>query len=172
MIMSRLLVTSDLHLGHKNIHKFRQQFSTAEDHHNEIFENLAVNVKKNDSIIFLGDICFDDFWLEKIKNLNCKKKTLILGNHDTEKVNIRDIAFSYDAVHSMMNKRDSIFTHCPIHPDEFRKQSLNIHGHLHDKVIHKKGAMLMVPNTKYFNACVEHTDYKPITYAEIMQRLL
>lgn len=165
--MSRLLITSDLHLGHKNIHKYRTQFATADDHHNEIFENLAVNLKKNDSIIFLGDICFDKSWLDKIRKLNCKKKTLILGNHDTEKVDILDIAFAYDSVHSMMNKRKSIFTHCPIHPDEFRKQELNIHGHLHDKIVLDKFSL---QDDKYFNACVEHTSYKPITYAEIMER--
>tara|TARA_R110000851_G_scaffold308027_1_gene466792 strand:- start:44 stop:580 length:537 start_codon:yes stop_codon:yes gene_type:complete len=176
--MSRLLITSDLHLGHNNIHKFRPQFDTAEDHHNEIFESLAINLKKNDSIIFLGDICFNDYWLGKIKELNCKKKTLILGNHDTEKVSIRDIAFSYDAVHSMMNKRNSIFTHCPIHRDEFRQQSLNIHGHLHGRIVGNRISVLSFgqlieaeeDDNKYFNACVEHTDYKPITYAEIMER--
>lgn len=31
--MTRLMITSDLHLGHKNIHKFRTEFENAEHHH-------------------------------------------------------------------------------------------------------------------------------------------
>lgn len=43
--MTRLMITSDLHLGHKNIHKFRNDFACADDHHEFMFEQLACNVQ-------------------------------------------------------------------------------------------------------------------------------
>ena len=82
--MTRLMITSDLHLGHKNIHKFRTGFDSAEHHHEVMFENLAMNIQKRDSLILLGDIAFDKYWLEKIASIKCEKKLLICGNHDTE----------------------------------------------------------------------------------------
>lgn len=70
--MTRIMITSDLHLGHKNIHKFRDA-KTAEAHHEFVFERLATSINKRDSVIFLGDIAFDQYWLNKIKSINCAK---------------------------------------------------------------------------------------------------
>jgi len=172
--MSRLMITSDLHLGHKNIHKFRPQFETAEDHHQVIFDNFASSINKADSVILLGDIAFDAYWLAKIAKINCRKKTLILGNHDTEKLTINTIVAmgAYDAIHSMYSKRNMWFTHCPIHEKQFRDKKLNIHGHLHNKIITRfdRPSGMDFAHDKYFNACVEHTDYKPISFSEILER--
>lgn len=165
--MSRLMITSDLHLGHKNIHKFRTKFDNAEEHHQVIFDNFASNINKSDSVILLGDICFDTHWLDQIAKINCRKKTLILGNHDTERLSIVDIVNSgaYDAIHSMYSKRNMWFTHCPIHTDQFRGKILNVHGHLHSDIV----AIGINPDCNYFNACVEHTDYKPVPFSEILE---
>ena len=166
--MSRLMVTSDLHLGHKNIHKFRQQFSTPEEHHQVIFDNFASNINKRDSVILLGDIAFDAYWLAQIEKINCRKKTLILGNHDTEYCSMGHLMMAFDAIHSMYSKRSMLFTHCPIHRDQFRGKELNIHGHLHDKFV--LDTCYPGVDLSYFNACVEHTDYKPISFSEILER--
>lgn len=90
--MSKLLITSDLHLGHKNICKYRTQFSSADEHHNFIFENLATNVSKRDTLYILGDCAFDKYWLDKVKSIKCQHKKLILGNHDSENHSIRELA--------------------------------------------------------------------------------
>lgn len=173
--MSRLMITSDLHLGHKNIHKFRGEFSTAEEHHEVIFDNFASSIKKSDSVILLGDIAFDNYWLNRLSEVKCRKKTLILGNHDTERLSIFDIVNSgvYDAIHSIYAKRKCLLSHYPIHGHEFRRSDLNIHGHLHDKKVESLNIALQVmrPDVRYFNACVEHTDYKPISFAEILERV-
>lgn len=166
--MSRLMITSDLHLGHKNVHKFRTKFATAEEHHNEVFENLATNIGKHDSVIFLGDIAFDIHWLEKIYFINCVKKTLVLGNHDTERLHILDLTSVFDSIHSMYSRRNMLFTHCPVHSGEFRGKKLNIHGHLHNRLVKD---FFEATDTRYFNACLEHTDYKPISFAEILERI-
>lgn len=158
--MTRLMITSDLHLGHKNIHKFRDA-KTAEEHHEFVFERLATSINKRDSVIFLGDIAFDKYWLDAIKSINCAKKLLVCGNHDTENgIKMRDLVNVYDDVVSMYSRRNYWFTHCPIHPSQMRGRIANIHGHLHSKVI---------GDDRYINACVEHTDYYPVPFSELIK---
>lgn len=170
--MSKLLITSDLHLGHKNIHKYRTRFSTACEHHNFVFENLATNVGKRDTLYILGDCAFDKFWLEKIKNIKCQHKKLICGNHDSEHHTMKELCDAFDSVEALMSKRNVWFSHCPIHPQEMRGRLLNIHGHLHNQIVEKPvfeyGKLFVKPDLHYFNVCVEHTNYKPISFAEIM----
>ena len=98
--MSRLMITSDLHLGHSNINKFRP-FKSSEEHHEVVFDNLASNIGKRDSLILLGDIAFDEYWLKRLDQIKCAKKTLILGNHDTEKLPMKLVCNHYDVVHSL-----------------------------------------------------------------------
>lgn len=161
------MITSDLHLGHENICRFRP-FKSAEEHHEIIFDNLATSIKKRDSLLLLGDIAFNAYWLMRLDEIKCVKKTLIVGNHDTEKVNMKLICQYYDAVHSLYSKRNTWFSHCPIHKDHFRGKDLNIHGHLHNNTV--KDIHGYYDDNNYFNACVEHTEYKPISYAEIQER--
>ena len=168
--MTRLMITSDLHLGHKNIHQFRGDFACAEDHHEFMFEQLAVNIQKRDSLFLLGDIAFDKYWLNKIKEIKCVKKTLILGNHDTENgIKFNDFIGVYDDVHSLFAKRNIWFSHCPIHPHQFRGKLLNIHGHLHDKTVRTE-PFDVGEDSRYRNACVEHTHYKPISFADLIKQ--
>jgi len=165
--VTRLMITSDLHLGHKNIIKFRGGFSSADDHHEFMFEQLAVNVQKRDSLFLLGDIAFDKYWLNKLKEIKCVKKTLILGNHDTESgIKFSDFVGVYDDVHSLFAKRNVWFSHCPIHTSQFRGKACNIHGHLHDK---KVKTDTMHDDQRYINACVEHTNLAPVSFADLIK---
>jgi calcineurin-like phosphoesterase family protein len=171
--VSRLLITSDLHLGHKNIVKFRPGFSSAEEHHEILFDNLASSINKRDSIIFLGDIAFTDEWLLRIRGINCAKKLLVLGNHDTERTSFKNIVLAYDKIESLYSKRNMWFSHCPIHPQEFRGKTHNIHGHLHDKLVQTEymgdgDYVGDIDDERYINVCVEHTDYRPIPFSDLV----
>ena len=158
--MSQLLLTSDLHLGHKNIIKFRYGFETLEDHDEFIFDNLASSINKRDSIIFLGDVAFSKEWLNRIASIQCAKKTLILGNHDLERgITMSDLMITYDRIESLYNKRNVYFTHCPIHPSQFRGKSHNIHGHLHNDEI---------DDDRYINVCVDKTSYRPVPFSSVL----
>ncbi len=160
--MSRLLHAADLHLGDPNIHNYRDQFSSAEEHHEVIFDNLASNVHKQDTLVLLGDIALTPEWNERLQTINCRKKILVMGNHDTDrKVHVRDLINTYKDIHALWNNRNCIYSHCAIHPDEFRNKILNIHGHGHERKIAGPG---------YFSVSLENIDYKPITFAEIMER--
>lgn len=155
--MSRLLLISDTHLGHKNICKYRTQFSSEEEHSETIYDNIRTNSNKRDTIYFLGDIVFTPEWLERIGQINCRHKALVAGNHDTErKVDMKMLANTFDKVYSLVSKNNCWFTHCPIHPQEIRKKAYVVHGHTHNKVV--RG------DRRYINVCVEHTDFKPISF--------
>lgn len=52
---TKIVIWTDLHLGHENAIKWRTQFSTAEEHDEFIFDKLASKVNKRDSLILFGD---------------------------------------------------------------------------------------------------------------------
>lgn len=148
---------SDLHLGHRNIIKYRPQFSTVEEHDNLIFNNLLNGVQKRDTLILLGDVCFNKAWWDRIPEVQAKKKILILGNHDTERTNIKDFIDHFDEIHSMYKHGRFWLSHAPIHDSELRGK-LNIHGHTHT---------VKVGDPRYINVCVDCTDFKPVDISTI-----
>ncbi len=169
------MVTSDLHLGHKNITKYRPQF-TKEEHDEVIFDNLASNITKRDTLFLLGDIAFSLEWHIRVAAIKCKHKVIILGNHDTDRsVKVSQFAGLYDKVHGLLSHRGYWWSHCPIHPQELRGRLGNIHGHLHGNSIwegdnwsEENGSMQPL-DTRYINACVEHTDFKPIRFEDLVR---
>lgn len=159
--MSRLLITSDLHLGHKNTWRFRPEFESAEYHHEFVFNNLVSSVKRRDMVLFLGDITFTEEWLDRISEIQCERKILIAGNHDTDNISMRKLTDVYDEVYALYRRGGYLYSHAPIHPNELRGK-INIHGHVHHKTI---------DDPRYFNACLENTDMKPIDINTIRERL-
>lgn len=154
--MTKLLICADLHLGHENITKFRTDFSSAEEHDHVVFDNLASAVGKRDSLYLLGDVAFNLEQLNKIKSIKCAKKTLILGNHDTDrKVTISMLDDVFNSIHSLHCRDGFWFSHCPIHESQFRGKRGNIHGHLHNQTLNIDG---------YFNTSLEAINYRPIDF--------
>jgi len=161
--MSRVFITSDWHLNHNRIHeKFRTEFSSLEEHNQTLIDNYMRTVTKRDICWFLGDICFDNVACEIIRGLPGIKH-LVLGNHDTDrKCDIEQLILTFDSVHSLRSYKGCWLSHAPIHPCELRGR-YNIHGHMHNECI---------DDNRYFNACVEHTNYAPMQYSDIRDILL
>lgn len=152
-------ILSDLHLGHKNISKFRKG-SSSEEQNEQVYENLASMVDKRDTLFLLGDVAFDNEWLSRIKNLPCRDVRLILGNHDTDNVSIHDIVKTYSKVLSLQKYKKHWLTHAPVHPLELRGVKC-LHGHTHYQLmIDEEG----IPDNRYINVCCEYTRNKPITW--------
>ena len=84
----RVFNTGVLHLGHKVITKYRDNFSSIEEHDSVILDNFA-KLSKKDIVIIHGDFIFQsekyDYYIELLKKMSCRMK-LILGNHDTLKL--------------------------------------------------------------------------------------
>jgi calcineurin-like phosphoesterase family protein len=124
-------ICSDLHLGHKNICKYRDEFISDESHDLFIKKGLEEVDGKKSMIFFLGDIALDYESLEFISKLKARK-VLICGNHDLDRqVNkMSDLVEVYDDVYGLYKYKGFWLSHAPIHPCELRGKK-NIHGHTH-----------------------------------------
>jgi len=160
--MSETFVISDLHLNHRNIIKYRPQFSTVEEHDATITQNVLETVSKKDSLWLLGDCFFDEPSIQLLRLLKDKGVIVnwVLGNHDTDNAKrqrlIRqilqeDLVFR---VGSLFKRGGFWFSHHPVHPLELRN-SFNVHGHVHAATL---------PDNRYYNVSCENLNYTPISY--------
>ena len=157
--MSKTYFTSDWHLGHKNISKYRTKFKTMQENDEHFINEFNKIIKKRDAVFFLGDIAFDEEALEKLKLLNhCHKKILYLGNHDY--LHAEKYLEVFDEVYGIRSYKSYWLSHCPIHPQELRNRKGNIHGHLHDSVLED-------PDHRYFDVSPEKNNYSLVDYEDI-----
>lgn len=174
--MSKVYVTSDLHLGHKNIYKYREEFTSMEEHDSYIFSKI-MELRKQDILLVIGDFLFDgshyNEYIERLSKKKCRIK-LIMGNHDSKKLYNEGII---EMQLPLYQKKNIWLSHCPIHPDEMRGRKGNIHGHLHKEVVKKDAIQLKygglitenikVPDTRYFNANIDVNNYEFLDFKEI-----
>jgi len=157
--MSRVFFASDLHFGHKRIHKFRTQFSGELEHREYVIDKWNSVIGKNDKVFVLGDAAFTMESMAAIKRL-AGNKVLIRGNHD--KLNTSVYLWAFQEVYGLIRYKDCWLSHAPIHPQELRGL-FNIHGHVHNETI---------PDKRYFNACLENIDYTPVEFSVIKDQLV
>lgn len=163
--MSRVYVTSDWHLGHANAIKWRDQFSSQAEHEAQIIKNYLSVITKRDTVYFLGDIVLGKDRVERFDLLDMLKelpghKHLILGNHDLDRPyrNLAELKDVFDdRIYSLHKYKGFWLSHAPIHPAELRGKR-NIHGHVHENTL---------PDSNYYNACLENTGFMPKLITEI-----
>jgi calcineurin-like phosphoesterase family protein len=145
---------ADPHLGHRNIHKFRDVVSCEQN--TKLFLNEAwKKLNKRSLTFYLGDVAMDDDHLMLIDAFP-GRRILVGGNHDDmTSFDLRKEVF--EDIHGMIKYKEFWLSHCPIHPDELRGKK-NIHGHVHKKTI---------PDNRYFNACVDVTMQYFISLQEV-----
>ena len=130
--MSRVYISSDFHIGHKNIHNFRRpehcgfpvKFENEAQHREWLFDWVNDNVKKRDILMLLGDIAFTDEALDAVGRLP-GRKVIVKGNHDVQSRSFGEV---YEKEHGALRYKHTWLTHIPIHPQELRGQ-VNFHGH-------------------------------------------
>lgn len=152
--MANVWFCSDLHLGHRNIAKYRGL--TEEEQYELLYKEWHSKVTKRDVVYVLGDCCFSKERLSDFSKWRGEKR-LILGNHDTEHATIKELAEVFTEIHSLRKYKNFWLSHAPLHPDELRGR-INIHGHTHYHVINDK---------RYINICLEQTGYKLIDIAAL-----
>jgi calcineurin-like phosphoesterase family protein len=158
--MANVWFIGDLHGGHKNVHRFRNKFSSEEEHYETVKSNFNSVVTKRDKVFFMGDAFFTKERLEDLKNWNGAIKVLICGNHDTDSLTMKELCEHFDEVYSFYKWHEFWLSHCPIHPDELRGKTC-IHGHIHDH---------MIDDPRYFNTCLEHHNFFPVDLNTIRKR--
>jgi calcineurin-like phosphoesterase family protein len=176
-------VVSDHHLGHQNSwEKFKLEdgsplrpFTSNEEMNETMIERHNAKVKEQDTVYFLGDVVINKKYLELVKRMN-GRKILVRGNHDIFKDNdYRDVGF--EQLHGVRVFVDKfILSHIPLHPDCVTERfRVNVHGHLHANQVMSWQVIdediVYKPDPRYLCVCVEQTDYTPLHFDEVEERI-
>ena len=156
--MSRVFFNSDLHLGHRRVIEFEDNYrakvlgvDTIKQHDEKICDLWNDTIRKRDMIILLGDIGYN---IDILKKLPGRKK-LLLGNHDTFKAS--KYLEIFDDIIGPIHYKKHWLAHFPTHESELYGRKV-IHGHSHSKGI---------ADERYINVSVEMTGGRPISFQDI-----
>ena len=163
--------TSDLHLGHRAISKYRPYFDSTEQH-DEYWLQKMEQLGKRDILYVLGDFLFPgphyNEYIKRIRKMKCRIK-LVMGNHDSielyKEINQKPMSpeGSIEIQLPLFSYKNFWLSHAPIHPQEMRSRKGNIHGHLH-------GSILDDPDEKYFDVCPEKHAFEFVNFEDIKAR--
>lgn len=154
--------SSDFHLGHNSILKYRTKFSSIEEHDNHIFEKVN-KLNKRDDLYILGDFIFDSPKIEDYLKIFSKmpvKIKLVMGNHDSVSLYNQNIASNILIQLPLFSYKNYWVSHCPIHPDELRNRYGNIHGHLHFAELN---------DNRYFDVGLDKNNYDVVSLDTIKE---
>ena len=159
----QVLFTSDLHLGHKAIAKYRPIFDSSKSH-DEFILSMIEALSKRTILYVLGDFLFDgthfEDYLMRLSSYKCEIR-VVPGNHDSKLLYNQTIAPNVKVELPLFNYKGFWVSHCPIHPHEMRNRHGNIHGHLHSEEL---------PDPKYINVNLDVNDFQFVPLADIMAR--
>lgn len=157
-----IFLLSDTHLNHRNIIKYcNRPFSDVDEMNDTIVKNWNKTVKEDDTVHFLGDLCFPrgekdaEYWLSK---LNGKINTSIKGNHDKEGIDSYYLdykGYTFMLVHFPQNRGDW--------------ENWMIHGHKHSNDINTFPFINM--KNKTVNVSVEMINYTPVNIDRIIEEI-
>lgn len=140
--MANVWFTSDLHFGHKNIHKFRREVASEADNRRRIISDWDKLVTKRDDVYVLGDAAFT-IEAAELFSMMAGRKFLVRGNHD--ELDTQVYLKHFQSVYGLKKYKEFWLSHAPIHPNELRGK-VNLHGHVH---------YADVEDSRYLNLCVE-----------------
>lgn len=159
--MANVFFTSDHHFGHKNIIDFESRpFSDVEQMNEIMIESWNSVVGKDDKVFHLGDFSFLN--KEATRNIVARLqgyKILILGNHDRGRTRSwwLDVGFDEVSEYAVIYKDFFFLSHEPMYMNKHMPY-VNVHGHIHNQ---------KYEGNHHFNICVEHWDYKPLSFEQI-----
>lgn len=153
---STIRFIADLHLSHQNM-AIKRGFSSIEEHDEYIIDRWNRTVSKRDVTFILGDVTMEKkspyHLLSRLRGV----KHVVLGNHDRHQ-DVQELLRHVNSVSGMLKYKGFWLTHCPVHPFELDRVYGNIHGHVHENVIH---------HPKYFCVSCENVDYTPVTFEQL-----
>jgi calcineurin-like phosphoesterase family protein len=165
-----IFLTSDTHFSHAGVTQFLNYDGTKlrpwdnpEDMDEYMVKVWNDTVGKKDKVYHLGDVIINRRAFSLLDRLN-GEKVLIKGNHDIFRPEEYLRYFKDLRGYHVLDK--FLMSHIPIHPDSLERFRGNIHGHLHSNLVKLND----VPDLRYFNVCVEHTEFKPISFETVKKR--
>lgn len=178
----RVWVYSDPHFYHQNICTFTNYDGTklrpwddAKQMTEDMINSYNEMVATGDRVYILGDVAFSPSKFNDVMSRLKGRKVLVPGNHEPRRFD--KVCASLDVeIRGYVVKKGFIMSHIPIHPSSLSRWKLNIHGHTHSNQIISsvvnsgKGSYIEVPDPRYFCACVEQTNFRPILLDEILKQ--
>ena len=176
--MPAVFLVSDTHFGHTGVCHFTNKdgskmrpWTDPDEMDEEMVKRWNETVRPNDKVYHLGDVVINRKALKIMHRLN-GDKVLIRGNHDIFRDEEYREHFRELRAYHVMN--GMILSHIPIHTESLGRFGVNIHGHLHAnrvmmEPIGKYGIYVIDP--RYHCVCVEHTDYRPILFEDVIKRI-
>jgi calcineurin-like phosphoesterase family protein len=176
--MPSVFLVSDTHFGHAGVCKFTRDDGVTKlrpwTDPDEMDEHMVKvwneTVKPADKVYHLGDVVINRKALGIMRRLN-GDKVLIRGNHDIFRDEEYREHFREIRAYHVMN--GMILSHIPIHPESLARFGTNIHGHLHSNRVMKTSRFMrqQVIDPRYHCVCVEQTDFKPILFERVIDRI-
>ena len=160
-------LTSDTFFGRRNILQIanRKSFRTVEEMNNQLIKNWNKKVKKNDTVIHLGNFAWDAdtarYVLEKLNG----NIFFLLGNNDYA---IDEVVEEYANVSIIENEilhlteHDIVISHYPLEVWNGKESGI-IHIHGHTVFSHKTDLRVH----KRFNVCTDFWDFTPIKLSSL-----
>jgi calcineurin-like phosphoesterase family protein len=175
--MPAVFLVSDTHFGHVGVCKFTNKdgskmrpWTDPDEMDEEMVKRWNDTVRPNDKVYHLGDVVINRKALKIMSRLN-GDKVLIRGNHDIFRDDEYREHFRELRAYHVMN--GMILSHIPIHSESLGRFGTNIHGHLHANRVMGYSIDLdkEVIDPRYHCVCVEHTDYTPILFEDVIKRI-
>jgi len=174
--MPSVFLVSDTHFGHTGVCRFMRNDGVTKlrpwDNPDEMDEYMVEawnkTVRPNDKVYHLGDVVIKRKALSIMHRLN-GDKVLIRGNHDIFRDNEYREHFRELRAYHVMN--GMILSHIPLHPESLGRFGVNIHGHLHANRVMTEVRGEHVIDTRYHCVCVEQTDFRPISFEDVIKRI-
>jgi calcineurin-like phosphoesterase family protein len=175
--MPSVFLTSDTHFGHLGVCQFLcsdgvtkiRPWTDPDQMDEDMVARWNDRVRPGDRVYHLGDVVINRKALKTLDRLN-GRKVLIKGNHDIFKLN--DYTQYFDDIRGYHVMNGLILSHIPVHPESLYRFGCNIHGHLHQNRVMRlgqDGSPEIDPN--YWCACVEHTDFAPILFEDVLEKI-
>ena len=174
--MPAVFLVSDTHFGHAGVCRFMRDDGVTKlrpwddpaEMDEEMVKRWNETVRPKDKVYHLGDVVINRKALKTLSRLN-GDKVLIKGNHDIFRLDeytpyFRDIR-GYHVMNGM------ILSHIPMHEESLARFGTNIHGHLHYNRVKAEIFGEYTIDPRYHCVCVEHTDYRPILFEDVIKRI-
>lgn len=172
----KIWVYSDPHFYHGNICKFEREpgvklrpWDDADQMTEDMIRWYNEMVDDGDRVYILGDVAFSNRHMHNSVGRLKGRKVLVPGNHEPPKM--RQYFDLFEDVRGYVVKKGFIMSHIPIHPGSLSRWKLNIHGHTHANNVKDMFGRheLQSNDERYFCACVENTNFRPILLDDILK---
>ncbi len=173
----RTWVYSDPHFRHNNIVKFTnydgsplRPWDDADEMTEDMIRWYNEMVDPGDRVYILGDVAFTPKHFREALSRLMGRIVLVPGNHEPKRFDniCHDLGVE---VRGYVIKKGFIMSHIPIHPGSLSRWQLNIHGHTHNNpVLRTEKGHQTEEDLRYYSACVERTNFRPILLDDILKQ--